>query len=758
MRLLLDAASTGLDAKKTRASWFIITRAAVALVASAAIVGAATALVGNDGGVGVGVTSSSSSSNTFFQAPSLGDAEGDPQEEVRRRRQRAQLGEVPEDLDHMQSSHSHAGGPPTIYIADAEDPTGDSGGFDALKAHMVSALDSPTLVGRLELVPGVVATELPVKIELLEEATSPFEDGLATICGEYVDKKHTYGVANGAVGQVFFKMDEGKKVIVRRGELESLKTQGMGSYLEEIKKIHQSEVAKLGGADPEKELTEPEKKALGTRIGASMTHLLAWTRAKKSGKKLALVMETNFNLAGLLKRNNFSGAQQHDGDDDDEDAGAAIVEGHEFESILGAVTAYHPKDADVVFLDKAMNTETLGEPVMKLTKPGKWSRDLHFVPAAGTKAGAGFYLVTEKFLDKVYPLIEKSGFHFVDEWLVRQCATYGNLKCYQTTPALGRAVRAAASFDPHPVPAAAAAAAVGGGDEKPQEDKPQWAQPQEDKPQEDKPQEDKPQEEAAVVVNQPQDTVKNIDDLFADADATVADAISTASEAEVDAAFGGAATATPAAEAKLGAEKVTQPQEPVKNIDDLFADADAKVADAISAASEAEVDAAFGGVTAATAAAPADEAKLGAEKKQVVEEEEEKKSEDEQPSKPEKEKKKEQMKKKMKEEVKARDKKPEEEKKAQPEEKQVQEQAEPKAGTLASSMAAAAKLGAFDEAEKAAADEEKAAVEEIWGGSPLWAQDSDASDSSGVDDLLVDRTVETANLGEAQLDFQLPTW
>ena len=226
-----------------------------------------------------------------------------------------------------------------------------------------------------------------------------------------MDKKHTYGVANGAVGQVFFKLDEGKKVVVRRGELESLKTPGLGSYLEEIKKIHQSEVAKLGGADPEKELTEPEKKALGTRIGASMTHLLAWTRAKKSGKKLALVMETNFNLAGLLKSNDDGGgAQQRD--DDDEDAGAAIVEGHEFESILGAVTAYHPKDADVVFLDKAMSTATLGEPVMKLTKPGKWSRDLHFVPAAATKAGAGFYLVTEKFLDKVYPLIEKSGFHF----------------------------------------------------------------------------------------------------------------------------------------------------------------------------------------------------------------------------------------------------------------------------------------------------------------------------------------------------------
>ena len=36
-----------------------------------------------------------------------------------------------------------------------------------------------------------------------------------------------------------------------------------------------------------------------------------------------------------------------------------------------------------------------------------------------TQAGAGFYLVTAQFLDKVYPLIEKGGFHFVDEWLVR---------------------------------------------------------------------------------------------------------------------------------------------------------------------------------------------------------------------------------------------------------------------------------------------------------------------------------------------------
>ena len=49
----------------------------------------------------------------------------------------------------------------------------------------------------------------------------------------------------------------------------------------------------------------------------------------------------------------------------------------------------------------------------------RYSKDVHFVSAAATQAGAGFYLVTAQFLDKVYPLIEKGGFHFVDEWLVR---------------------------------------------------------------------------------------------------------------------------------------------------------------------------------------------------------------------------------------------------------------------------------------------------------------------------------------------------
>jgi hypothetical protein len=93
---------------------------------------------------------------------------------------------------------------------------------------------------------------------------------------------------------------------------------------------------------------------LGVRVGASMTHLLAWTRAKKSGKKLALVMETNFDLAGKLK---LLLASSDDIDTEKQSSGGEeegeVVDGKDFESILGAVTAYHPADADVIFLDKA---------------------------------------------------------------------------------------------------------------------------------------------------------------------------------------------------------------------------------------------------------------------------------------------------------------------------------------------------------------------------------------------------------------------
>lgn len=570
-------------------SW--IACAASALAGSAVILACVSALA-SGGGVG-GSDVHVSFARPEFQAASLGDGG----HELRLKEKRAALGDVPLDRDQLRSMLTDAGGHPTIYVADSEDPT-TAVGFDRLKAAVVATLDAPALVGRMELVPGVLACDLPVKIELLEEATSAFKDGLATVTGEYVDTKHEYGVA----GRAFFNLDRGKKMIVQRAELEA-KTPGLGSYLAEIKKHAGHDGTKLG---PDTELSDPEKRALGVRVGASMTHLLAWTRAKTSGKKLALVMETTFDLAGMLSSSSDADARGDSSVDDDKNADDDVVEGKDFESVLAAVAAYHPKDADVVFLDKAVDVATLGDPVMKLTKPNVWNKDVHFVPAAGAKAGAGLYLVTEKFLDKVFPLIERRGFHFVDEWLVRQCVTLGTLKCYQTTPALGRAVRAKSAF-----------LIASGGAEK--------------------------------------------------------DAVTLLGKREDEEAAEEAAVAEP--------ESVEAPQQRVTSVDDLFAEADATVKEDISSFSDVEVEAAFGVAEAAEA------------------------------------------------------------------------ETKSSAGKKAAARGAVKSTGKHHGNVDEEANEKEQGDDEMWDGSPLFAQNSD-----GVDDLLFDRNVETASLGEPQPDFQLPPW
>jgi hypothetical protein len=285
-----------------------------------------------------------------------------------------------------------------------------------------------------------------------------FVDGLATVTGEYVGQRHEYGGSGGggAGEPIFFQLDEGKKLVVTRTELEA-KTPRLTSYLNAMR--DQVGVGGVGGptsgaGEPSAELTEPEKRALGVRVGNSMTHLLAWTRAKRSGKKLALVLETTVDLAGMGARGDTPGSDGNgDGGDGGEGEGgdnaAALIDGKDFESMLGALEAYHPKDADVVFLSNAVDAAMLGAPapVMTLTKAAAWSNDLHFVPTTSNQPGAGFYLVTERFLDKVFPLIDTGGFHFVDEWLVQQCTTLGTLTCYQTTPALGRAAGVTHTLD-----------------------------------------------------------------------------------------------------------------------------------------------------------------------------------------------------------------------------------------------------------------------------------------------------------------------
>ena len=74
-----------------------------------------------------------------------------------------------------------------MFVAEAEDPSREDW-FEPLKATILAAADLPELIGRLEPVQSVRATDLPVRIELYEEAAQDLDDGLASIVGDTSDK------------------------------------------------------------------------------------------------------------------------------------------------------------------------------------------------------------------------------------------------------------------------------------------------------------------------------------------------------------------------------------------------------------------------------------------------------------------------------------------------------------------------------------------------------------------------------------------
>ena len=361
-------------------------------------------------------------------------------------------GSVARELDRLGVSgprvhSSHVDGrTPTVFVAEAEDPSREDW-FEPLKATILAAADLPELIGRLEPVQSVRATDLPVRIELYEEAAQNLDDGLASIVGDYVGQKHTYADAD---VRPFFTLDEGKKMIVRRDVVDAHPR--LGAFLAEVRRRADADASAALGADRPAasdpgfepataspvggEISEREKVALGSKIGASVAHLLAWTRARARGDESAFVMDSAARLLGPRAA-----------------SPGAFVPPEHFVSMLDAVSAYRPKDADVVFLDIVGRTsdekKDAEAATVRLTRPDAWSRDVGFVQLGDVRDGegdddgdggvhvhAGFYLVTRRFMESAPKLIDEGGFGFVDEWLAEGCER-GKLRCYRTTPAFG---------------------------------------------------------------------------------------------------------------------------------------------------------------------------------------------------------------------------------------------------------------------------------------------------------------------------------
>ena len=328
----------------------------------------------------------------------------------------------------VRSSHVD-GRTPTVFVAETEDPSREDW-FEPLKATILATADLPELIGRLEPVESVRATDLPTRIELYEEATQNLKDGFASLVGEYVGRRHAYADAD---VHPLFTLDEGKKMIVRRDVVDAHPR--LGAFLADVRKADAS--ASLGadasdaGSKPATEssvgaeISEREKAALGAKIGASVAHLLAWTRATSRVDSSAWVLGSTTRLLGPPSAS----------------PGAFVPREH-FVSMLDAVSAYRPSDADVVFLDivgrASDEKKDADAATVRLTKPDAWSSDVGFVPVddGDGDVHAGFYLITRRFMERAPKMIDEGGFGFVDEWLAEKCER-GKLRCYRTTPAFG---------------------------------------------------------------------------------------------------------------------------------------------------------------------------------------------------------------------------------------------------------------------------------------------------------------------------------
>ena len=174
------------------------------------------------------------------------------------------------------------------------------------------------------------------------------------------------------------------------------------------------------------EISESEKAVLGAKIGASVAHLLAWTRATSRVDSSAWVLGSTTRLLGPPSA-----------------SPGAFVPREQFVSMLDAVSAYRPNDADVVFLDivgrASDEKKDADAATVRLTKPDARSSDVGFIPVENPGDGdvhAGFYLITRRFMERAPRMIDEGGFGFVDEWLAEKCER-GKLRCYRTTPAFG---------------------------------------------------------------------------------------------------------------------------------------------------------------------------------------------------------------------------------------------------------------------------------------------------------------------------------
>jgi len=155
-------------------------------------------------------------------------------------------------------------------------------------------------------------------------------------------------------------------------------------------------------------------KGLKHHAGCTLTHFITWMDARERGVDHFIISESDATFSQWW-------TPYSHGDPD------------EFSSVVQALLEDVPQDWDIIFLDKGkMGVKKGAQPVHKMSREC-WSTTYDIWDWTGEgMAGAAFYIVSHRFLDKLPQVIHDSGLDMVDAWLGSRCKPEdgGQFKCF----------------------------------------------------------------------------------------------------------------------------------------------------------------------------------------------------------------------------------------------------------------------------------------------------------------------------------------
>lgn len=137
-------------------------------------------------------------------------------------------------------------------------------------------------------------------------------------------------------------------------------------------------------------ITNPDLLERAHHFGCLLAHLGQWQLARDVGNADTMVFESDGFLPGLL--------------------GVPV-------SSLGAVQQYAPEDYDIVFLHHPGEGPTVGDKITEFTSESGDAIEIYKYEHPDGPSGLSGYMFSERFVEKMLPLIASRGADMVDAWL-----------------------------------------------------------------------------------------------------------------------------------------------------------------------------------------------------------------------------------------------------------------------------------------------------------------------------------------------------